>query len=164
MTQLEILALQEELLVFERFTNADGIRLGSFLAKRLEQEGLHATVAVRRCDGFTLFQCAPDGTQPLNELWMNKKLGTVRVFGQSSLRARLQAQETGQTMADHGLQDTCAFAPGGFPIRVRNGGVAGGAALSGLPGREDHDLLVRLLAEFLGVKDLPMLASADPVS
>ena len=161
MTRQQILAQQEAMLTFAHFTNSDGVRLGSFLARKLEQEGLHATVAVRRCGGFTLFQSGPDGTQQLNAIWMDKKLGTVQIFGKSSLLAGLDAQMTGQTMADHGLQDSCAFAPGGFPIAVTGTGMVGAVALSGLPDLEDHNVLVRLLADYLQIKDMPTLEKSE---
>jgi uncharacterized protein (UPF0303 family) len=39
---------------------------------------------------------------------------------------------------------------GSFPIRIAGSTCIGAITVSGLPQREDHDLLTRALAEFLG--------------
>jgi uncharacterized protein (UPF0303 family) len=53
-----------------------------------------------------------------------------------------------------GLRDDDYMAHGGcFPIRLAGSAlVIGAITVSGLPQREDHDLLTRTLAKFLGVK------------
>ena len=40
---------------------------------------------------------------------------------------------------------------GSFPIRIAGSTCIGAITVSGLPQREDHDLLTRTLAKFLGV-------------
>ena len=42
---------------------------------------------------------------------------------------------------------------GGFPLRVRDAGVVAAIAISGLPSREDHDMIVTALAAHLNVTD-----------
>ena len=83
----------------------------------------------------------------------------MRVFGKNSFRVYFEAAETGQTVQDHGLQDTCRFAPGGFPIRLKDGSLAGAIAISGVD-IEEHDLLVTLLAQYLFISEVPLLADA----
>ena len=43
---------------------------------------------------------------------------------------------------------------GGFPLRVPGVGVVAAIAISGLPSREDHDMIVTTLAAHLNVTDL----------
>jgi uncharacterized protein (UPF0303 family) len=51
----------------------------------------------------------------------------------------------------HGLRADDYMAHGGcLPIRLAGPTVIGAITVSGLPQREDHDLLTRALAEFLG--------------
>ena len=43
------------------------------------------------------------------------------------------------------------FAGGGFPIAIAGVGVVGAVAVSGLPQRDDHAMVVEALAELAGV-------------
>lgn len=160
MKKEEIFALQEEKLRFPQFTNRDGMKLGCFLAQYALEKGLQAVFSIKRLDGFPLFCFATDGAEQLNAHWAEMKSQTVRIFGKSSLRAAQEAAQTGQTVEAHGLQDRCRFAPGGFPIRLENGALAGAVAVSGV-GMEEHDLLVELLAQFLQVENVPLLSQAE---
>ena len=55
-------------------------------------------------------------------------------------------------MADkYGLGADYMAHGGSFPIRIAGSTCIGAITVSGLPQREDHDLLTRTLAEFLGV-------------
>lgn len=159
MTRAETFRKQEKLLQFDHFTNNDGCRLGMYIANYLEDNRIAAAFSVKRADGLTLFQAATSGAERLNELWAEKKSQTVRVFGKSSFRVYFEAAETGQTVQDHGLQDTCRFAPGGFPIRLKDGSLAGAVAISGVD-IEEHNLLVTLLAQYLCISEVPLLADA----
>jgi len=54
-------------------------------------------------------------------------------------------------VADNGLSDA-DFAPhgGSFPINVRGTGCIGAVTVSGLPQREDHNMVVEALSALLG--------------
>lgn len=160
MKKAEIFEAQERMLRFPRFTNSDGFALGCFLADYAGKHGLRTVLSVKRLDGLTLFQFATDGAEQLNAHWAEMKSQTVRVFGKSSLRAAFEAARTGQTVEDHGLQDRCRFAPGGFPIRLVDGTLAGAVAISGVD-IEEHDLLVILLAQYLKIEKVPLLSQAE---
>jgi uncharacterized protein (UPF0303 family) len=51
------------------------------------------------------------------------------------------------------------LAGGGFPVSVKNAGVIGVIAVSGLPERDDHGVIVAALCDHLG-KDAKALALA----
>ncbi len=53
-------------------------------------------------------------------------------------------------------RDDFAAHGGGFPIILHGTGPVGSAIVSGLPQREDHALVVRAIAEQLGIP-VPML-------
>ena len=152
-----ILKQQEEKLIFDHFTNTDAWKLGCFLMDCMEKEQLKAALLIRQTGGYTLFQAGPEGTDLLNQIWADKKFETVRIFGKSSLRCWFEADETGQTLKDHGLEDQCAFAPGAFPIRVKGAGMTAVVSISGLPGLQDHTFLTRALSDWLGAEDVPEL-------
>lgn len=160
MKKAEIFAKQEKMLRFPRLTNSDGFALGCFLADYAREQGLRTVLSVKRLDGLTLFQFATDGAEQLNAHWAEMKSQTVRVFGKSSMRAAFEADQTGQTVEAHGLQDRCRFAPGGFPIRLMDGTLAGAVAVSGVD-MEEHDLLVTLLARYLKIPNVPLLSQAE---
>lgn len=160
MKKNEIFALQEQALRFPQFTNGDGVALGTMLARYAAENGLQAAFSIKRVDGFPIFCFATDGAEQLNVHWAEMKSQTVRVFGKSSLRVALEAAAMGQTVEVHGLQDRCRFAPGGFPIRLENGALAGAVAVSGVD-MEEHDLLVTLLARFLHKENVPLLSQAE---
>ena len=160
MKKAEIFAKQEKMLRFLRFTNSDGFALGCFLADYAREQGLRTVLSVKRLDGLTLFQFATDGAEQLNAHWAEMKSQTVRVFGKSSMRSAFEADQTGQTVEAHGLQDRCRFAPGGFPIRLMDGTLAGAVAVSGVD-MEEQDLLVTLLAQYLKIPNVPLMSQAE---
>ena len=157
MDKIEILKKQEELLVFEQFTAEDAWKLGSLLVETMKAESLHASVSIRLNTGYILFAYGAEGTELLNQIWMEKKFETVKRFGKSSLRCCFEAELTGQTLRDHRLEHLCAFAPGAVPIKVKKAGMIGAVSISGLPGFRDHDLAIRVLSNYLAVKNVPML-------
>ena len=54
------------------------------------------------------------------------------------------------------------LAGGGFPVKVKGAGVIGVIAVSGLPEREDHAVVVDALCDHLGIaRETMALAAAD---
>ena len=51
---------------------------------------------------------------------------------------------------------------GGFPVRVHGVGVVASIAISGLPSYLDHDMIVKTLAEYLGVTDVDPTPQSQP--
>ncbi|TGW07145.1 hypothetical protein EN788_38365, partial [Mesorhizobium sp. M2D.F.Ca.ET.145.01.1.1] len=54
------------------------------------------------------------------------------------------------------------LAGGGFPVAVKGAGVIGVIAVSGLPERQDHGVVVDALCDHLGIDRRKLALSADP--
>ena len=102
--------------------------------------------------GQQLFHCALPGATPDNADWVRRKRNTVLRFHRNSYAVGLDLQRQGTTLeAKTGvaLADYATHG-GGFPILLAGGPCIGAITVSGLPQREDHGLIVAVLAEHLG--------------
>ena len=144
------LRLQEEALVFSTFTNDDAIGLGLKLIEAGRAENLAITVDVQRGDQ-QVFHAALAGTSADNDSWVERKVRLVKRVGMSSYRMGCQLRASGRSLGEALLLDEREFAAhgGAFPIVVKNVGLVGVVTVSGLPQREDHGLVVRVLTEWL---------------
>jgi uncharacterized protein (UPF0303 family) len=144
------LRLQEESMVFSTFTNDDAIALGLRLVAAGRAENLAITVDVRRGDQ-QVFHAALAGTSADNDAWVERKVRLVKRVGMSSYRMGCQLRASGRSLNEALLLNEQEYAAhgGAFPIVVKNVGLVGVATVSGLPQREDHALVVRVLTEWL---------------
>lgn len=92
---------------------------------------------------------------------MQRKSNVVAHFRRSSYAIGLRMQQAGTTLADkYGLPAADYAAHGGaFPLTLAGVGVIGSVAVSGLPQRADHELVVEALCAQLG-RDYAQLALA----
>jgi uncharacterized protein (UPF0303 family) len=119
------LALQEQALALSHFESAVAWRIGTTLRDLALQRKLAVVIDVRRF-GYPLFYCALQGTSPANSDWVRQKKTDL--------------------LEKHGLPFSDYAAHGGsFPIHVEHAGVIGSATVSGLPQRDDHELIVEAL-------------------
>jgi uncharacterized protein (UPF0303 family) len=148
---LEKIKFQESRLIFKKFDANIAWVLGCDLRKLAES--LEAPVAVDiSLHDRQLFHFAMSGTSADNANWVRRKRNTV-------LRCHKSSYGIGQTFALEGgsfhektgasLQDFATHG-GGFPITLEGLGCIGTITVSGLPQREDHMFVVRVLAEHLG--------------
>lgn len=146
------LQLQEQALTFTSFTNDEAIGLGMKLIEAGRAESLPITVDVRRGDQ-QLFHAALAGTSADNDGWVERKVRLVKRVGMSSYRVGCQLRVSGRSLSEAMLLDEHDYAAhgGAFPIVVANVGLVGVVTVSGLPQREDHALVVRVLHEWLAV-------------
>jgi uncharacterized protein (UPF0303 family) len=147
------LALQEERLRFERFDAGTAWDLGLALKAAADKRGVGVALDIST-PSHTLFSHAMEGATPDNAEWVRRKRNVTFRFHRSSYATSLDLKRDGRTLREkEGLKDDDYMAHGGcFPIRlVGSSLVIGAITVSGLPQREDHDLLTRALAEFLGV-------------
>lgn len=158
------LAEQERALVFGRFDEAEAFALGSRLHAMARERGLPIVVQVANFDRV-LFHAALAGATAANDVWARRKVNAVRLYAKSSYRMFLENGAKERVFpADYGHDPRDhAIAGGAFPIRVEGVGAIGVAVVSGLPQRDDHDLVVEAIAGHLGV-DLASVALAKDVA
>ncbi|MDB5888143.1 MAG: hypothetical protein JWM03_1015 [Rhodocyclales bacterium] len=154
------LALQEERLQFESFNSVTALDIGMRLKTLVEKRGAKVAIDIALA-GHPLFFYAMPGTTPDNVDWIRRKRNVVTRFHKSSYAFALQMQKNGHTLVDRfGLTAAdCALSGGAFPVRLRGSGCVGAIVVSGLPHREDHGVVVEVLADFLG-QDIAELALA----
>lgn len=149
---LERLAEQERRLCFERFDAATAWDVG----QRLRQlaDGRRAALAIEvRLACETVFFCAMPGTAPANADWARRKRNTVELLHRSSYRVGCELQRDQATLESRmglPLRDYASHG-GSFPLQVQGLGCIGAVTVSGLPQREDHALVVEVLAALGGV-------------
>jgi uncharacterized protein (UPF0303 family) len=99
-----------------------------------------------------LFYCALAGTTPDNQRWVARKINTVARFHKSSYHVGRLLEQSGLSFsARYNLPEEDYAAHGGcFPLNVAGAGIVGAVTLSGLPQREDHNLVVEALCLVTG--------------
>ena len=150
-TQIAAIEAEELELVLAQFDNTDAWRLGSILVSLAKERSLAVTIDIVRGEQ-QLFHAALPGTAAHNDVWISRKVATVREFNASSLKVGLRFP----IVDKHELElapwmDPRAFSGsgGGFPITIRDVGVVGVVSVSGLPHEDDHALLVEGLRAFI---------------
>lgn len=154
---LAVIARQEELLRWDGFDADVAWRLGGVMREMLVERGAGGTVEIELA-GQVLFTAATVGATPGQADWIRRKRNTVRRFARSSYAVGRQLERDGETMEGrHGLAlaDYAAHG-GGFPVWVKGVGCVGTIIVSGMPQREDHNLVVAAMARVLGV-EVPVL-------
>jgi len=147
---LATLSRQEQLLCFQQFDQSTAWEIGTRLKAAAERRGAVLAIEVTLA-GFTVFSYAMPGTSPNNANWLRRKRNTTLHFQRSSYGLGLQLERDKADLAGKfGLSlSDYAVHGGSFPIRVVGTGVVGAITASGLPQREDHKIVVEVLADFL---------------
>lgn len=158
---IEQIVQQEQALIFNAFDEKEAYRLGSAIHSIAVAEKLGIAIEIGLWDR-RLFYAATVGTTADNQEWARRKFNTVRRLHAATYRLVLEQNRDDRLFPPHRALDAKEFAlaGGGFPIRVKNVGAIGAIVVSGLPQRDDHNLVVRVLAEHLG-HDLARLALAS---
>lgn len=142
---------QEQALIFSSFDENDAFSLGQRIRDIAVKENLAVAIDISLWDR-RLFFAATAGTSADNAEWLRRKFNVVRRFHASTYRLVLEQNREDRMFAPHKAMDVAdyALAGGGFPLRVSGAGVIGAIIVSGLPQREDHNLVVRAVAAHLG--------------
>jgi uncharacterized protein (UPF0303 family) len=148
---LEKIDLQERELHLPRLDAKLAWDLGSRIRSMALERGLTLVVDVRRF-GQPLFYAALDGTTPDNVEWVRRKSNVVARFHRSSYAVGLTQKSKGTSLHErYGLPVADYASDGGsFPLIVEGAGIVGSATVSGLPQRDDHNLVVEALCAMTG--------------
>jgi len=146
---IAMIARQEAELHFRSFDYNTAWRVGLGLRELAINRNLSVVIDIRRFGSpyEPLFYTALNGTTPDNSRWVQRKSNVVGRFHRSSYGVGLSLQQKKQTLEEvHSLSfSEYATHGGSFPIIVEGVGVIGSITVSGLPQREDHNLVVEAL-------------------
>jgi uncharacterized protein (UPF0303 family) len=151
-SDLARLAEQERVLQLRAFDLAGAWELGTRLRAAAQARGVAVAIEIRLLRELVFF-CAMPGTTPENADWVRRKRNTVELLQRSSYAVGRSLQRDGTTLEQKmGLASRDYAAHGGsFPVRVAGVGCVGVVTVSGIPQREDHELVTAALAEMCGV-------------
>jgi uncharacterized protein (UPF0303 family) len=151
--ELPDLLEQEARLQFTAFDNTVAWRLGCRLVDAAQAAALPIAIDISR-GAQQLFHAALPGATADNDEWIKRKCRVVNRFLHSSYYIGRTWSDKGSRFEDQPHVDHRSHAAhgGAFPIIVRNAGIVGTVAVSGLPQDEDHDLVVTVLEAFLAAE------------
>jgi uncharacterized protein (UPF0303 family) len=148
------IVVQESTLTLPGFTPDTAWQLGTILRDLAIARNYGLVIDVRRFGAphQQLFFCALAGTTPDNQRWVARKIATVARFHKSSYHVGRLLEQSGLSFnARYNLPEEDYAAHGGsFPINVAGAGIVGSVTISGLPQREDHNLVVEALCLLTG--------------
>jgi uncharacterized protein (UPF0303 family) len=147
---LEKISLQELRLQFKHFDSEAAWAIGSGLKAAAEKRKVSVAIDIQ-LQGLSLFSFSMAGITPDNWDWIRRKRNVVMRYQRSSYAIGLKYERAHATLhAATGLELKDYAAHGGcFPILLVGTGCVGTIAVSGLPQRDDHALVVAVLQEFL---------------
>ena len=148
---IAIVARQEAELVFDGFDADRAFALGSLVREIAIGEGLGVVIDIRFWNR-PLFFAATAGINAGNHDWVRRKINVVQRYLKSTYRMVLEQQRPDRSLppAQNAPIEDFVLAGGAFPITVSGVGPVGAIAVSGLPERDDHNLVVRALCQHLG--------------
>ena len=162
---LATIVRQEVELQFPKFDCDTAWRLGLSLRELAIFRKQSIVIDIRRFGQphQQLFYTALAGTTPDNQRWVQRKINVVARFHRPSYAIGLQLEQANRTFSDRYNLPDADYAPHGgcFPIHVAGTGIIGSVTVSGLPQREDHNLVVEALCLELH-KDLNTLRLTPP--
>lgn len=154
---IHALEQQEQALLFDAFDEDIAYRLGCELRDLAASRRAPVVIDIRSSDRRFYFSALP-GSAPTNDHWARRKGNiTLRMHCSSFLAGERMAAAGEPAVPEFGL-DPLEFAPhgGSFPVRVLSAGVVASICVSGLPSRDDHELIVTALSRRLGVANIDL--------
>ncbi|MCU1540430.1 MAG: hypothetical protein JWM01_1377 [Arthrobacter sp.] len=138
-------------LQFGGFSQNDALDLGLLLVELGTTRNLPIAIDVRR-SAHILFHVSLPGATADNGIWVERKSRTAAQYAEPSLLVGLRGRLGGGRIEDNGWFDQSRYAAhgGAFPLYVKGTGAVATVTVSGLPQKEDHDLVVEALTAFKG--------------
>ena len=154
---LPVLEEQEQRLRFASFDANSAWTLGSRLREAAIERKAGCSGEIELA-GHLLFAFATPGATPGQSNWIRRKRNTVHHFARSTYAVGRKLERDGGTlMSRHALSEVdYAAHGGGFPLWLAGTGPVGSVVFSGLPQRDDHNIVVEAMAAFLGI-DVPRI-------
>lgn len=126
--------------------------LGRALKQAADARDVAAAIDIST-DAQPLYFHAIAGTTPDHPEWVRRKRNVTFRFFRSSYAIGLELKRDGRTLdTKYGLGPDDMAHGGSFPLWIAGSTCIGAITISGLPQRDDHDLLTRNLAWFLGIE------------
>lgn len=159
-TLLKLLEQQEKDLVFDSFDRRDALRLGTMLAETISTYSQPLTVRVFIGD-IIVYQYAMAGDEESRFGWTYRKYQLVKATGHASMHAKVRLLLLDELTDLASQPEVYGFGCGAFPIAVRDQGIIGAVAVSGLPDPDDHPIVVHALEALLGRKTVELPETVD---
>ena len=149
---LAAIARQEQALQFDAFTNDTALEIGLKLIAMAREKKQSVAVNITR-NGTLLFYHGMHGTSSDHQDWIRRKSNLVNRTGHSSFYIHTQVKNNGGDIDAIPTLDPREYTAhgGSFPLAVRGAGAVGTITVSGLPGPEDHALVVAALKSYLKI-------------
>ncbi len=149
---LEMVVRQEQTLQFSSFSNEMALELGNLIVEMARAAQQAVAVDITR-NGTMLFFHGMTGTTKDNADWIRRKSNLVNRTGHASFYTNIDVKRRGGDVDAIATLDARDYAAhgGAFPLVVKDVGQVGTITVSGLPGAEDHALVVRALRRYLKV-------------
>lgn len=151
---IKLIQRQEAEVRLPRFDNDVAWTLGNLLRDLAISRMQNIVIDIRRFGqpDQQLFYTALAGTTPDNARWVQRKINVVARFHRSSYQVGRYLEQVGKSFSErYNLPDADYAAHGGsFPLHIDGAGIIGAITVSGLPQRDDHNLVVEALCLHLG--------------
>ncbi|AIN14341.1 hypothetical protein BZ17_4072 [Yersinia pseudotuberculosis IP 32953] len=165
--QLAYCQQHQQRLQLRHFDNETAWQLGEKIKRQAEKQGVALAIDIT-VNHQTLFSYAMAGTCAENQDWLRRKRNVVELLSTSSYAAGLMLQQRETSLdARYGvsLRDYAALG-GAFPLQIKQAGIIGSVNVSGAPHLDDHNLLLQVLADFIGLPtgSIELLTPLTPLS
>lgn len=155
---MKVLDMQEDILQFTHFTNADAWELGTMILMEARRRGAQVGIMIRRSNGEVVFQYCDNGITPHNVELMRRKSNSVLLTERSSLQLYMAATNAPESVKQMVLDPKeYAMLGGGFPTCVEEVGVVATVAVSGMGQVSDHDVIVKCISKYLHIDEVPRI-------